>query len=150
TAGIDPRPTFKLRHYLDRLLIPILLPPPRLAPKVHHGYERIWSGLLLPPGQRLGGRVDLVVVPAGGKGRELGDIVGEPGRRVRQPDKTVLDRRRLRMQPHDLVAFRGTAPDVRQPGIDQVLDELRPRRPILDQDRLGPKPAVLLDDGAPE
>ena len=38
------------------------------------------------------------------EGGEFGEIIGEPGSLVRQPNETVLDRRRLSMQTHDLVA----------------------------------------------
>ena len=39
--------------------------------------------------------VDLVVVAAGGEGRELGEVIGEPGRLLGQKDEAVLDHRRL-------------------------------------------------------
>ena len=50
-------------------------------------------------GERLCGRVDLVVVAAGGEEGELGEGAGGL---VRQKNKTVLDRR-LGMEAHDLV-----------------------------------------------
>ncbi len=83
------------------------------------------------PGQRLGGRVDLVVVAAGGEGRELGEVIGEPRRLLGHEDEAVLDHGRLRVEPHDLVAVRGKARDMRKAVADQVLDELRPRGAVL-------------------
>ncbi len=54
-------------------------------------------------GERLRGRVDLVVVAAGGEEGELAHIIGGgAGGLVRQKNKTVLDRR-LGMEAHDLV-----------------------------------------------
>ena len=69
---------------------------------------------------------DLVVVAAGGKHGELAKVVGEPMRLFRQMDEAVLDRRRLRVQAHDLVAVGLVARDAREARLDQVLDELRP------------------------
>src|SRR5208337_3983663 len=102
------------------------------------------------PCQNLRGRVDLVVVAGSGKGRELRDVVGEPGRLVRQPQEAVLDHSRLGVQAHDLVAVRLHARHVRHPRLDQLLDELRARGLVLDQDGLRAEELVLLGDGALE
>ena len=93
---------------------------------------------------------DLVVVAAGGEGRELGEIVGEPGSLFGQEDEAVFDHRRLRVEAHDLVAVGGKAGDMRNSVADQVLDELGPRGAVLDHDRLGLKQPVLLDNRPPE
>ena len=68
---------------------------------------------------------DLVVVAAGRERGQFGEVVGEPGRLVGQMDEAVLDRRRLGVEAHDLVAIRGIARHMRKARVDQVLDELR-------------------------
>jgi hypothetical protein len=52
---------------------------------------------------------------------QVGEGVGEPGRLVGQMDKAVLDRRRLGVEAHDLVAVRRMARHMRKAGVDQVL-----------------------------
>ena len=93
---------------------------------------------------------DLVVVAAGRKRRDLAQIIGEPGGFVRQEDEAVLDHRRLRVQAHDLVALGRIARDMREPIMDQVLNKLRARGSVLDQDDLRAEQVVQLSDGALE
>src|ERR1700733_9374810 len=51
------------------------------APVLRHSKRALAAS---DPGERLGGRVDLVVVPAGGEERELAQIFAEPGRLAAQ------------------------------------------------------------------
>ena len=69
---------------------PLLRQPPPIGDDAR--LRRLALGL----GGGLSGGIDLVVVASRRKGGELGEIVGEPGGLVRQKDKTVLDRRRLK------------------------------------------------------
>ena len=66
---------------------------------------------LLESVEELSGRIDLVVVLAVGKDGQLVQVLREPRRRVRHPDKAVLDHRGLRVHAHDLVGLRLLAGD---------------------------------------
>ena len=63
---------------------------------------------LLGPGQRLRGRIDLVVVAGVREQHEFGEIKGQlggaKGGGLGKIDEAVLDRRGLREEAHDLVA----------------------------------------------
>ena len=61
-------------------------------------------------------------------------IVGEPMGGFGQVNEAVLDGCGLRVQAHDLVAVGLVSRDARKARVDQVLDQLRPRRLVLDQD----------------
>jgi hypothetical protein len=87
----------------------------------------------LEPVERLCRRVDLVVMLALGKDRQLVQVFGEPRRFFRQMHKAVLDHRGLRMHPHDLVGLRLVAGDRVQALLDQFLDQLGAGRLVLDQ-----------------
>jgi len=54
-----------------------------------------------------------------------------------QVKKAVLDHRRLRMHPHDLVGLWLVAGDGVQAQLDQFLDQLGPRGLVLDQHDTG-------------
>src|SRR6201993_2413838 len=82
---------------------------------------------LLEPVEELGGGVDLIIMLAIGKDGHLMEVFGEPGRALRDVDKAVLDHRGLRVQPHDLVAFRLVAGDAVTAISDQFLDQLGAR-----------------------
>src|SRR6516162_6812688 len=62
----------------------------------------VWHRFLEPI-EKLRGRIDLVVVLAFWEDDHLMEILGEPGRFLRNTDKAVLDHRGLRMHAHDLV-----------------------------------------------
>ena len=66
-----------------------------------HGGGR---GALLGPGERLGGRIDLVVVAGVREQHEFGEMIGQPRGGPGEMDEAVLDRRGLRVEAHDLVA----------------------------------------------
>ena len=76
---------------------------------------------------------DLIVVLALGEDRHLVEVFGEPGCGFGDMDKAVLDHRGLRMQPHDLVAFRLVAGDAMAALGDQLLDQLGAGGLVLDQ-----------------
>src|SRR4029077_4113043 len=79
---------------------------------------REWA---LEPIQKLGGRIDLVVVLAVWKDRDLVEVFGEPGSILRDTDKAVLDQCSLRMQPHDRVGCRLVTGDAIAAIGDQLL-----------------------------
>src|SRR5271163_2623258 len=89
---------------------------------------------LLEPVQHLRSRVDLVVVPASRKSRQLVQVFGEPSRLSGEVNKAVLDHRGLRVHPHDLVGLRLVAGDGVQAFVDQLLDQLGAGGLVLDQD----------------
>ena len=105
---------------------------------------------LLRPGECLRRRVHLIVVPAIREHRQLMQIVGEPVGLAGQVDEPILDRRGLRVKPHDLVAVRLVARHFRKPGLDELLDQLGARRFILDQDDGRVKQQMLVVNGALE
>jgi hypothetical protein len=92
---------------------------------------------LFQPIEELSGRVDLVVMLALGEDRHLVEVLGEPGRCFGEGDETVLDDRRLRMEPHDLLAFRFIAGGSVEPVGDQFLDKLSTGSLVLDQHDVG-------------
>jgi len=57
--------------------------------------------------ERLGRRVDLIVVPATGEAGQLGDIVRQPRCSRGQQHPAVLEQSGLRMQTHDLIGAGG-------------------------------------------
>src|SRR6185436_13492076 len=63
----------------------------------------------LEPVEELSGRVDLVVMLAVREDGQFVEVLGEPGSRLGNVDKAVLDHRRLRVQAHDLVVDRRAA-----------------------------------------
>ena len=87
---------------------------------------------------------DLVVVLALGEDGHLVQVFGEPGRRLGDVDKAVLDHRGLRVQAHDLVGGRLVAGDGMAALGDQLLDQLGARGLVLDQHDVGIEQALLL------
>ena len=75
------------------------------ASRRQHSNIACAAGLLLCPGQRLGGGIDLVVVAGVWKQHEFGEMIGQPMGGLGKMDEAVLDRRGLREEAHDLVAF---------------------------------------------
>ena len=59
---------------------------------------------LFGPGQRLRGRIDLVVVAGVRKQHEFGEMIGQPIGGLGEMDEAVLDRRGLREEADDPVA----------------------------------------------
>ena len=66
--------------------------------------KRHGAPAFLNPREGLGGRIDLVVMLASRKGREFVDVLGAPMGFPRQRHKAVLNRGRLRIETHGLVA----------------------------------------------
>jgi hypothetical protein len=95
-----PGPTGSRRPVQSVLPLPLppLLRPIKFDPALPSGPRA------LHPGEDLGGRVDLVVMAAGGESGQFGEGVGEPGRLVGQMDEAVLERPRLGTEAHDLIA----------------------------------------------
>src|SRR5438045_4971966 len=77
-------------------------------------------------------------------------VFGEPGSRLRNVDKAVLDGRGLRVQAHDLVGCRLIAIDSIATIPDQLLDQLRARSLVLDQHDSRIEQALLVADRALE
>ena len=82
-----------------------------------------------------------------GKDRQLVQIIGEPMGVAGQMHEAIFDRRGLGMKPHDLVAVRFVARDLGKAGLNELLDELRSRRFVLDQDDRGVEHTMLFVDG---
>src|SRR5215469_17342434 len=89
--------------------------------------EALAGERLLKPVEKLGGRIDLVVMLAIGKHRHLVQVFGKPRCILRDRDKAVFDHCGLRVQPHDLLALRLVAGDTVAALADQFLDQLGAR-----------------------
>ena len=76
---------------------------------------------------------------------EFLQVIGEPMLLARHVHKAVFDRRGLGMKPHDLVAIRLAAHHHGEAALDQLLDQLRPRRLVLDKNERRIEPRALLD-----
>src|SRR6266446_1752837 len=111
---------------------------PEYSPMRHWRFE---------PVEELSRRIDLVVMLAFRKDRHLVKVFGEPGSLFWDMDKAVFDHRGLRVQAHDLVAFRLVAGDRMEPVGDQILDQLGARGLVLDQHDVGGEQAVLFAHG---
>jgi len=60
-------------------------------------------------------------------------VLGEPGGGFRDENEAIFDRRSLRIEPHNLVAFGLVARDTVTPVDDQFLDQLGAGSFVLDQ-----------------
>ena len=87
---------------------------------------------------------DLIIVLALWKDGHLVQVFGEPGRRLGDGDKTVLNRRGLGVQAHDLVGGRLISGHGMAALLDQLLDQLGAGGLVLDQHDVGPEQALLL------
>ena len=120
-----------------RLLSPILDEPLHAS-----------RGLLLEPIQRLRRRICLIVILALGKRSQFVQILLQPWGVVWNVNKTVFDRARDGMHPHDLVHSRFVLLDRVHTLTDQFLDQLRSRCLVFDQDCVGAKRLCLLLHGS--
>src|SRR5215831_13021522 len=98
---------------------------------------------LLKPVEKLGGRIDLVVMLAIGKHSHLVQVFGKPRCILRDRDKAVFDHCGLRVQPHDLLALRLVAGDTVAALADQFLDQLGARGLVLNQHDIGTEQVLL-------
>ena len=99
---------------------------------------------LLEPVEKLGGRVDLIIVLAFWEHAHLVQILGEPRCRLRNMDEAIFDHRGLCVQPHDLIALRLIARDAMAAFDDQLLDQLGAGGFVFDQYDIGAEEALLL------
>jgi hypothetical protein len=109
-AGLTDRPpgarTFRNRKFVDSPLEGdgFELPVPRdLTIKF---IDRPTRHRRFKPIEKLRGRIDLIVVLAFRENHHLVEVFGEPRGGFREVNEAILDQPGLRMQPHDLVAFR--------------------------------------------
>jgi hypothetical protein len=98
----------------------------------------------LEPVEHLCRRVDLVVMLALGKNRQLVQVFGEPRRLLRQMHEAILGHRGLGVHAHDLVRLRLVAGHGVQALLDQFLGQLGPRHIVLDQHDTGFEGRALL------
>jgi len=105
--------------------------------------EALAGERLLKPVEKLGGRIDLVVMLAIGKHRHLVQVFGKPRCILRDRDKAVFDHCGLRVQPHDLLALRLVAGDTVAALADQFLDQLGARGLVLNQHDIGTEQVLL-------
>jgi hypothetical protein len=105
---------------------------------------------LFEPVEELSGRIDLVIVLARWQHTDFVPVVGEPGRRLWDVDKPVLNHRGLRVQPHDLLAVRLVARDAVAVLGDQLLDPLGAGGLVLDLPRHWRRTPLLLANRALE
>ena len=105
---------------------------------------------LFDPIESLGGRVDLVVILAIGKGFHLANILSEPFRILGQKDETILDKTAGGVHAHDLILTRGrlVAFDDINSLVTKLLDQLRSGSSIFNQDRRCLPQPRLLNHGA--
>ena len=79
----------------------------------------------MQPGQRLCGRIDLIVVAASREGHKLVEVIGKPMRLAGQMHEAAFHGAGLGIGAHDLIAFGLVARDRADAGLAQLLNELR-------------------------
>ena len=117
-----------------------------------HGGDPAVPALPAPlPTEKLRDAVDLIVVPAVGKGEQLIEKLAQPGRVPGKDDSSRLEIRQLSLGARQLVALRLNADGSRHTRVAvvaQLLNQVQPRPRLFDQDRVyalsqGPLPAVM-------
>ena len=103
------------------------------------------------PTEKLRDAVDLIVVPAVGKGEKLVEKLAQPGRVPGKEDSSRLEIRQLSLSARQLVALRLNADGSRHTRVAvvaQLLNQVQPRPRLFDQDRVYALSQGPLDDGA--